>query len=174
MSDAKKMTAFRQKRIVREMIDYCLNFVYLACFFAFFTWYRRLILASYQIVYLEYGISLIEAAILAKVVMVGQVLGLGRGLEERPLIFPVLYKTVVFSVWAGFLSVIEHTARGFLQGKGLASGFHELAGGRGYELLAKCLVVFFAFIPFFAIKELSRVLGEGRIRKLFFRRRPTL
>ena len=44
--------------------------------------------------------------------------------------------------------------------------------GRGpNELLANVLVMFVAFIPFFAFKELGRVLGEGRVWELFFRRR---
>ena len=36
-----------------------------------------------------------------------------------------------------------------------------------YELLARCLVTFVAFFPFFAFKELERVLGEGKIRTCF-------
>ncbi|MBP1598046.1 MAG: hypothetical protein H6Q05_3423 [Acidobacteria bacterium] len=32
-------------------------------------------------------------------------------------------------------------------------------------------VTFDAFIPFFAFRELGRVLGEGKIRTLFFRKR---
>jgi hypothetical protein len=43
--------------------------------------------------------------------------------------------------------------------------------GKGHELLANCLIVFVAFIPFFGVKELGRVLGEEKIRALFFRRR---
>jgi hypothetical protein len=33
------------------------------------------------------------------------------------------------------------------------------------------LIVFVAFIPFFAFKELGRVLGEDKIWTLFFRKR---
>jgi hypothetical protein len=44
--------------------------------------------------------------------------------------------------------------------------------GKGYhEVLAGSMVVFVAFIPFFAFRELGRVLGEGKIRTLFFRKR---
>ena len=32
-----------------------------------------------------------------------------------------------------------------------------------------CLIIFVAFIPFFAVKELGRVLGEDKIRALFWR-----
>jgi hypothetical protein len=43
--------------------------------------------------------------------------------------------------------------------------------GKGHELLANSLIVFVAFIPFFGVKELGRVLGQEKIRALFFRRR---
>jgi len=39
------------------------------------------------------------------------------------------------------------------------------------ELLAGCLVIEAALTPFFAVKESGRVLGEDKIRTLFFRRR---
>ena len=160
-----------KQKIVHEAIEYGINFIYMAFIFAALEWYRRLILVEYQISYLHYGIALIKAAVLAKVVMAGDILRLGRGLEDKPLIFPALYKAFVFTVWVGIFGVFEHTIGGFLHGKGLTEGFYELMSMGGYELFAKCLVTFFAFVPFFAFKELGRVLGEGKIRAMLFRRR---
>ena len=171
MNDANKTKAGWKQKIVSEMIDYWLVVVYLACFFGVFTWYRRIILAEYHISYVNYGVSLIKALVLAKVILIGSVLRLGRGLEDKPLIVPTLYKAVVFSLWAGVFKVLESTIGGLLRGQGLAGGFGELMRTGTDELLARCLVTFFAFIPFFACKELERVLGEGPIRTLFFRRR---
>jgi hypothetical protein len=160
-----------KKRIVREITDYTINFVYLACFFGVFTQYRRLVLAEYEITYLNYGFSVIEALVLAKLIMIGDILRLGRGLEEKPLIFPTIYKTIVFVVWVVCFSVIEHMTNGLLHGKGLAEAFHDFLSTGTDELLARCIIVFFAFIPFFAFRELGRVLGEGKIHHLFFRRK---
>jgi hypothetical protein len=58
-----------------------------------------------------------------------------------------------------------------VRGKGLAGGFHDLISEGWYEILANGLVVISAFVPFFAIKELGRVLGREKLRALFFRRR---
>ena len=171
MNNVNKKKADWKQKTVHEMMEYFINFMYLAGFFGLFTWYRRLILAEYQITYLNYSFSVIEALVLAKVIMIGDILRLGRGLQERPLIFPTLYNTVVFSVWVLLFTVFEHTVGGLLRGKGLAGGFEEIMGRGKYELLARFMVVFFAFIPFFAFKELGRVLGEGKIRELFFLRR---
>jgi hypothetical protein len=60
---------------------------------------------------------------------------------------------------------------GLLRGKGLAGGFHDLISESGYEILANAVVMTSAFVPFFAIKELGRVLGGEKLRALFFQRR---
>ena len=83
---------------------------------------------------------------------------------------PALYRTVVFSVWVGIFRVLEETIRGLLQGKGLTEGFAVIASKGRYELLAACVMTFVAFVPFFAFKELERVLGEGKLLALFWNR----
>jgi hypothetical protein len=109
--------------------------------------------------------------ILAKVIWLGDFLGLGRGLETRPLIYPTLYKATVFSGLVELFEVLEHMVGGVLHGKGVAGGLHTLWSEGKFELLARCLVTFLAFIPFFAFRELEDVLGRGRLRGLFFHRR---
>jgi len=163
------MTGWKGK-IVDELVEYVVNLVYLAFFLVAFAWYRRLILAEYDIPYLNYWVPLIEAAILAKVIMVGDLMRLGRGLERTPLLVPTLYRTVVFSALVGVFSVLEHTVGGLLHGKGLTEGLAELASKGRYELLAECVVIFCAFVPFFAFKELEGVVGKNRLRDLFWRR----
>jgi hypothetical protein len=171
MNDAHQATAGWKQKFIAEMIEYGLMVVYLACFFGVFTWYRRFILAAYAISYMHYGVSLLEALVLAKVILIGEVLRLGRRLDDKPLMVPTLYKALVFSLWVGVFGVLEHIIGGLLRKQGLAGGVEELMRTGKYELLARCLVMFVAFIPFFAFKELERVLGEGKIRTLFFRGR---
>lgn len=168
----KKNTGRKQK-VVHELVEYWINVVYLAFFFGVFMSYERLILADYQIGLGHYGIAVIKALILAKVIMIGNLFRLGRRLDHKALIFPTLYKTVVFTLWVVFFNVIESTVRGLLHGEGLGGGTKEILGRHTYELLAHSLVVFFAFIPFFAFRELGRVLGEGKIGGLFFRARSS-
>src|SRR6185503_15254340 len=124
MNVATKEKTGRKQRIAQEMFEYWINFVYLAIFLAVFTWYRRLILAEYRITYLHYGTAVIEALIMAKVILLGDALRLGRNCEDKPLIVPALYKAVVFSSFVGLFAVLEHTISGLLHGKGLAAGLH--------------------------------------------------
>jgi hypothetical protein len=169
-STNEKKTSWMQK-ILHEMIEYWLIFIYLALFFAVFTIYRRLILAQYQISYQDYGIALIKALVIAKVVLVAQAFRLGRGLEDKSLIFPTVYKTFLFTAIVALFNVIESLIRSLLHGTGPRGAVNELMSRYNYEWSANALLVFFAFIPFFAVRELGRVLGVGTIGKLFFRRR---
>jgi hypothetical protein len=157
-------------RIFHELVEYWINVIYLSLVFAAFTQYRRFILATYDIVYTNYWVAVIEALILAKVIMIGAVVRLGRGLEQKPLIYPTLYKTIVFTLFVMAFTVVEHVVKGLWSGQGLMGGLVELYRDRVYELRAGTLVIFVALIPFFAVKELERVLGAERIRALFFRR----
>jgi hypothetical protein len=153
------------------MAEYWINVIYLALVFAAFTQYRRFVLAAHGITYTNYWVAVIEALILAKVVMIGDVIRLGRRLEHKPLIYSTLLKTVVFSLFVGAFTIVEHLIKGLWKGAGLTGGLGELLGKGHHQLLAMTLVVFVAFIPFFAFRELGRVLGEGKIRTLFFQRR---
>ncbi len=171
MSSPDKQKGNWKKRIVQELVEYWLNVCYLALVFGAFTQYQRFLLAAYDITYTDYWVAVIEALILAKVIMIGEVFRLGRGLEQKPLIYPTLYKTVVFSLLVGVFSLIEHAIRGLWKGEGLTEGLVEFLGKGSHELLGRCLVIFVALIPFFAVKELGRVLGEEKIGALFFRRR---
>lgn len=153
----------------QEFIEYVMNVIYLTLVFGAFTWYRRLLLAAHDITYTNYGVALIEGFVLGKVIMIGGVLRLGRGLETKPLIYATLYKTTVFCALVAVFKVIEHGIRGLWKGEGFAAGAAEMATKGLYELLANTLVVFVALFPFFAVKELGRVLGRKTIGDLFFR-----
>jgi hypothetical protein len=170
-ADGKKASASRKQRIVQELIKYWVNVLYLSVFFGAFAWYRRFILAEYQIGYYHYGAAIIEALILAKVILLGDALGLSEGLERKPLIYATLYKAIVFTGFVGLFAVLEHILDGLLHGEGVAGGLATLWSKGIYELLARCLVTFLAFIPFFAFRELEAVLGEGKLHNLFFRKR---
>jgi hypothetical protein len=167
---AKKLEGLKEKAR-HELIEYAFNVIYLTIVFATFTVYRRLMLAAHDISYTNYGFALIEALILGKVIMIGGMLRLGRGLEDKPLIYPTLYKTAVFTIFCFVFTLAEHAVKGLVSGHGVAAGLAEFAA-QGFDvILANSMVVFVALIPFFAMKELGRVMGREKIGRLFFRQR---
>jgi hypothetical protein len=171
MSSSDKKQKSLKEKIFHEMVEYGINFVYLTLVFEAISWYRRLVLAAYDLSYAAYGISVIEALVLAKVIMIGAVFRIGRGLEQKPLILPTLYKTVVFTLFIALFKVLENVIKALWRGTGLTGGLEAFLGKDPREFLAYAIILFVAFIPFFAFKELGRVFGVEKIRALFFRRR---
>jgi hypothetical protein len=171
ISSAEKKKRNLKDKIFHELVEYWINVLYLALMFAAFTWYRRFLLAAHGITYTDYWVAVIEALILAKVIMIGDVFRLGRGLEQKPLVFPTLYKTIVFTLFVAVFTVTEHVIIALWKGEGLPDTFVDFFGKGYHEILAGCIIIFVAFIPFFAFKELGKVLGAGKIQALFFQKR---
>jgi hypothetical protein len=145
--------------------------VYLALMFSAFLWYRRLTLRESGITYFHYGAAIVEALILAKVILIGQALKIGKRFEHQPLIVPVLAKTLLFGVFVAIFAVIEHVIEGLVHHETWDVIAHHLFTGGRDEILARTLVVATAFIPFFAFWEMGRVMGQGKLFALFFRKR---
>ena len=146
--------------------------LYMAIFFGAFASYRRLLLAHYGISYEDYGIAVIRALVLGKVVLVAETLRLGQGYEDKPLIVPTLYKTLLFTVCVAIFDIAEGMLRALIGGLGLTGAVDEVMTRFNYEWLSRALVIFFAFLPLFAVGELRRVLGRG-VTDIFFQRRST-
>jgi len=168
---ATQKTGWKEK-LKREFIAYWINVCYLSIVFGLFAWYRRLILAGYRIEYLNYGIAIIEALVLAKVILIAEMIGLSRNLfEQKPLIYPTLYKSLVFTLFVALFTIGEATVRGYIHGQGLRGWLIEIQGRGKFEFLAHALMVFFMFIPFFAFKELAKTMEKGKLGRLFFRQK---
>lgn len=159
-----------QEVLRREFFEYLFNFAFLSFFLVSFAWYRRLILATYNIQYTGYWAPLIEAAVLAKVILIGDVLRIGHRLRNWPLAVPTLYRTVMFSLLVVLCSVLEHVIGAWLHGKRASEGLAELTTTGWQGLLAWCVLINAAFLPFFTMKEVERAFGRDKVRGMFFRK----
>lgn len=160
----------RRARLVAELKTTFVTFVYLAIFFGAFATYRRLLLAQYQIPFFQFGSSLIEALVLAKVIVLGRLIRLGERYSDRPLIIPTLYKSLWFGALIVAFSILEQLIVGWFHGKVTAVIVQEVFSQGVWEILSRSFVKLLALLPFFAMEEIGRVLGEGKLFKLFFTR----
>jgi hypothetical protein len=161
-----------KERSLRELKRLFVLFVYLSMFLGSFTVYRRLVLEEYRINYLHYGYALFEALILAKVIMIGELLKVGERFRDKPLIVPTLYNAVAFSLLVFAFSALEELVVGAAHHQSLAEVVRHISSAGISEKLARALVMLVAFIPLFAYRELGRVLGEGKLFEMFYKRRP--
>jgi len=156
-------------RAVEELRTFWVIFVYLAFMLSAFLSYRRLVLHEFGVSYLHYGFAFLEAAIVAKVILLGRVLGLGRRAErDYPLIFTVLCKAILYAAFLGLFTVLEHLVEGLVHHESWHTVAQRLASVGRDEFLARTLMVLVAFVPLFAVDEAVRVLGDGNLYALFF------
>ena len=156
-------------RLVEETKTYLFLFVYLAVLFVAFATYRMLLSAEYRVAYFRYGYALVEALVLAKVILLGRMLRVGERFGRAPLIVPTVYKTLCFSAFVLVFTILEHLLTGLLRGEDFQAVVAKILSRGIWEILAHVLVLFMALGPLFAIWETGRLLGEGRLFALFFK-----
>jgi hypothetical protein len=161
-----------KQKAKKEFRRFMFYFFYLALFFCSFILYTNLIVSNFTHASFHYSFGLIEAFIIAKVIMIGQALHLGEGrFATFPLMIPTLYKSLIFSLLVFAFAILEHFLGGYLHGKNIEQIAKELINVNINEILIRTWVKFIAFIPFFAFLELEEILGEGKIYELFFKQR---
>jgi len=165
-------TARKWERIlVHEFFEYLFNFAFLSFFLVSFAWYRRLLLASYHIEYTGYWAPLVAAAVLAKVIMIGDALRVGRSLRNTMVAVSTVYRTLVFSLFVVLFSAAEHAFGALVHGKKASEGIAELTNTGWQGLLSWYVLIIVAFLPFFTVKEIEAAFGQGKVRQLFFSKR---
>lgn len=160
-----------KQRVLAEFKVYLVIALYLWVILGSFTIYRRLVLAESGVSYLHYGISLVEALIIAKVILIGSLFGFSRRFEDKPLVVPVIYKSFLFGVLVLLFGVVEHLVDGWIHKQGLLGGLRAIREVGAYELGARTLILVTALVPFVAFGEIGRALGANRLQELFFSRR---
>ncbi|HEV8266765.1 MAG TPA: hypothetical protein VGR00_00970 [Thermoanaerobaculia bacterium] len=168
-NDKKQQLKEKAKEELRLML---LITAYLTAFFVAFLTYRRLISREFGVTSFHYGFAVIEALIIAKVILIGKAIGLGKAPTKGALAFGVLRRSVVYAGLVAVFSVLEHVVEGLIHGKSLAVSVDDMFKQGIYEILGKTLVIFVAFIPFFGIWEVDRVIGDRKLFDLFFKKAP--
>ena len=161
-----------KERVVHEVKRLAAMFVYLFVLLGLFQIHEYIVLARHQLPYERWGFALINACVLAKVMLVAEDLHLGRRLEDRPLVYTVLFKSVLFAgVFIGVL-IVEHVIVGVWRGMTIAESIPSIGGGGVIGMAAVAFMTSFALIPYFAFREIGRVIGEDELRSLILTRRP--
>jgi len=159
-------------RFSEAMREFLFIALYLWVILGLFVVYRSVVLAQEHIPPLETGFAVINALVLGKVMLVAKELRLGELRRDVPLIYPTLLKSALFSVVMAAFKILEEAGKGLYRGRSFQQSIADLAGGTWRGILCITLLLFVMLIPFFGFTELQRVLGERKLRELFFHRRP--
>ncbi len=155
-----------KQKAAHEFREIAIVFFYLAFFFCALATYSTLLLEKYEISYFNYAAALINALIITKVILIGEALHFGTKHEAKPLIYSVLYKAFMYGLLVFAFHVVEEVIKRLIHGEAFGGALHNV---RVDELLARSLVIFCTFVPFFAFREVGRVIGPEKFRNLFLR-----
>jgi hypothetical protein len=150
-----------------ELEKYAIITVYLWLLFALFSLHRQLV-QGHGVSVWQQGFAIVNALIFGKVILIGEALKVGKGLERRALAWVVLGKSLIFAILLLAFHITEEAIRAWFKGQPLAAGIADF-GGSVSTLVTYAAIFFVALIPFFAFQEAARILGGGALWNLFFR-----
>jgi hypothetical protein len=156
-----------KERALSELEKYLVITAYLWLLFALFSLHKQLV-QGHGVSVWQQGFAIANALIFGKIILIGQALEVGKGLERRALVWVVLGKSLIFAILLLAFHVAEEAIRAWFKGQPLSDSFADF-GGSLPGLVANAAIFFVALIPFFAFQEAARVLGGGVLWNLFFR-----
>jgi hypothetical protein len=158
-----------KERAIGEFERFIVITLYLWVIFAVFALHRQLLLGHGFSTW-QQGFAIINALVFAKVIMLGEVMKLGKGKETEALVWIVLRKSLFFAVLIVVFHVVEEGIRTWFQGKPWSSVL-DGSGGSVWALVAYGAIFFVVLIPFWAFEEAGEVLGPGVLWRLFLQPR---
>ncbi|KAF0099945.1 MAG: hypothetical protein FD144_3466 [Rhodospirillaceae bacterium] len=161
-----------KQRGIEEMRRFLLMFVYLYVVFGLFVLNESLVLSERNLSFAPQGFALINAAVMAKVMLIAENLKLGRRFDHLPLIWPVAYKAGLFSLVFMLFHAVERIGLGMVAGKSFAASMPHIGGVTWEGKLTVWAIMSISLLPFFALREIGQILGEGRLWRLMFHARP--
>ena len=137
---------------------------------------KRLFLEQYLVEYAGFFIATTGALIVGKVVLVADKLPLLRRFDYAPLAYPVLFKTLVYTVLVAAVRLIEALIHYLLAGGVLGGGHfieHVLGEFSWSRFIATQLWIFVLFLVWVTANELNTLIGDGELFRIFFTRRSS-
>jgi hypothetical protein len=151
-----------------QIRNFGLMFLYLWIVFGLLAVHKSMILSQHQLSYQAHGIAFVNALVFAKVMLVAEDLHLGHRLNNKPLIYSILYKSFLFGVTLICFHIVEHVLIGMWHGKAVAETIAEIGADRLGQIASGGTIATVALVPFFILREISRVIGEDKFLSLFF------
>ncbi len=159
-----------KERIVSETRQFLIVFAYVWVLLAVFDLHRSLVLGDANLIQHQ-SLAILKALAFAKILFVAEEMGLGERFREKPLIWPMLFKSAIFAVLLMIFNLLE---------KAIEHKFWPHAGRdelnlANFQMIACAgIVMFVALIPFFGMRELGKAVGAAQMYRLFFVQRMRL
>jgi hypothetical protein len=160
-----------KEKAVFQLKEFLGMFVYIWILLAAVAAHESILLGNKHINYQAQGFAIVNALILAKVLLIGEDLRLGtRFAKNKPLIYTILYRCLVFSVFIVAFHFVEEAVVGTFRGKTFTEIFPAIGAGSLIGILSRGAVAFVALIPFFTFRDVGAVIGKRELWSLLLAR----
>lgn len=158
-AEQKKLS--RKEWLIEEGKEILSVVIYLFASLSLLSTLKALVLAQHGINdFLHcYVVALVESLALAKIVVIAQKLPLMEKFSDKPLIYSVLYKSVVMSIFINIGANIEEK---------LFVHHHVEPTHPAVLMVTHQVVLMIIFMALFTTRALNNELGNGVLKKLFF------
>jgi hypothetical protein len=173
MKDGAATKASIVKRAGDELREFLIIAAYLYICFTALAYLKAAILEARGIEFAPFGFAAVKALICAKFMSVGHALHLGERYNKQALIWPTLYRSLVFLVLLAVLFVLEESIVGYIHHRKIIDSIAEIGGGSLHQFIATTIIMLLILIPFFAFRSLGEVVGERTLVRLFFEPRTS-
>jgi FtsH-binding integral membrane protein len=124
-----------KEKITHELYELMGISLYLAFFFCAVATYRMLLLNEFRVSYFDYGAELINALVVAKVILIGEYAHLGKKHEAKPLLLSAVYKAFLFGLLVFGFHIVEEAIKRLWHGENIA-GHSTICASRTCSLAA--------------------------------------
>ena len=169
-SSSNRHKSTLKERAAHQLREFLVMFSYLWALFALLVINQSVVLAREAQDYEAHGFAILNALILAKVLLIGEDLQLGNRFRDKALIYSILYRCFIFTLFIVGFHILERVIVGVWSGRTIAQSFPTIGGGSVNGILSLGATLFVALIPFFAFREISRVIGRRELWSLLLSR----
>jgi predicted ABC-type sugar transport system permease subunit len=172
ISDEKKRNA--KEMATRELKRYVGIAVYLWALFGVFEVHRLTVLREFNLASVSsyrFGFAVINALILAKVILIGEAFHLGDRFSRQSILYTALFKSVAFAALAICFHFIEGVIEGLVHGKSLVGSIPKIGGGGLEGIVLAGIIASVALLPFFLYLEVKEAFGKENLHSLLLQKR---
>ena len=157
------------QRLKHEFLSVIPPTIFFFIAFQLIAFTRALMLEQYGVEISTFISATIAALVVAKVVLLVDMLPFVNRFPEKPLIYNVIWKTIIYMFAAFLVRYAEHFISFFRQYGDVALAnqhlLNEVVWPRFWAIQIWLLALFFVYC---ALRELIRTLGREKVRIMFF------
>lgn len=159
-----------RQRAAHEMRQFAVMFLYLWALFGLFVLDESVADRSHGSVVVLQGFAIVNALVLAKVMLVTELLDLGRFLRRWPLVVTIGVEAAFYTMLFLTVHVLERVLVGLYHGETASASMPAFGGGGLAGLMIVAAITFVSLLPFFTFKHVARAIGATRMRTILLGR----